>query len=168
MTFESLKNDIVQLCPASADYIELKLLADSRTGSFMFYNQVGFRMVLGKRVSRIEIPSEYVGNPEQISKTYTLRDDVLHINIDISFDYDTFLQIIPVLIDSLWESATNAPFGCCSSYVECSDEMRCLHHGNPEYAGCHYRRNLYSGRIFYGKNKPNSREVAQKLPDGEK
>ncbi|WHH58292.1 hypothetical protein [Petroclostridium sp. X23] len=42
--------------------------------------------------------------------------------------------------------------GCCSSYVECSDALRCIHEADPEYAGCSYRKNLERGRVFYGKN----------------
>jgi hypothetical protein len=43
-------------------------------------------------------------------------------------------------------------FGCCSSYKECSDNNKCLHISEDEYKGCSYRKNLESGKIFYGKN----------------
>jgi hypothetical protein len=39
-------------------------------------------------------------------------------------------------------------FGCCSSYQECSDTGKCIH-GNDEYSGCQYRKNLEAGRNFY-------------------
>lgn len=62
-------------------------------------------------------------------------------------------------------------FGCCSSYVECSDSRSCLHKSEPDYAGCMYRKNLEKGRIFYGKNanirveteSMNSRELQQEI-----
>lgn len=44
-------------------------------------------------------------------------------------------------------------FGCCSRYLRCSDEKKCV---NPNYImslGCAYKKNLEEGRIFYGKNK---------------
>ncbi len=44
-------------------------------------------------------------------------------------------------------------YGCCSRYIQCSDEKKCL---NPDFfssLACSYKRNLESGRIFYGKNK---------------
>ena len=46
-------------------------------------------------------------------------------------------------------------FGCCGKYLECSDAKDCLQkYIDYEYAkGCSYRKNLESGRIFYGKNK---------------
>jgi len=43
-------------------------------------------------------------------------------------------------------------FGCCSSYVECSNDGKCLHPREEFYLGCQYRKNLEVGRIFYGKN----------------
>lgn len=44
-------------------------------------------------------------------------------------------------------------FGCCNDFVACSDNMCCLHDDDPYYRGCMYRKNLESGRIFYGKNR---------------
>lgn len=44
-------------------------------------------------------------------------------------------------------------FSCCSKFLECSDKKRCVHENTLYSKGCHYRRHLDSGRIFYGKNK---------------
>jgi mRNA-degrading endonuclease HigB of HigAB toxin-antitoxin module len=41
-------------------------------------------------------------------------------------------------------------FGCCSRYLECSNNRKCLYASDPDYAGCGYRKNLEVGRIFYG------------------
>lgn len=43
-------------------------------------------------------------------------------------------------------------FGCCSSYIECSDNKKCIK-SNTFSINCQYRRNLEAGRIFYGKNR---------------
>lgn len=44
-------------------------------------------------------------------------------------------------------------FGCCDLYVQCSDMKKCLYPNQLYAKACKYRRNLESGRIFYGKNK---------------
>lgn len=44
-------------------------------------------------------------------------------------------------------------FGCCGKYVECSDAKHCIHDDKAFSTACMYRKNLESGRIFYGKNK---------------
>ena len=55
-------------------------------------------------------------------------------------------------------------FGCCSSYEKCSDNRKCLHEGNPEYAGCKYKKNLEAGRIFYGKNAAKTQHIQKQQP----
>lgn len=57
-----------------------------------------------------------------------------------------------VLVYCLEHFEPSEKFGCCGKYVECSDARKCLH-SNTFYAkACYYRKNLDSGRIFYGKN----------------
>jgi hypothetical protein len=50
--------------------------------------------------------------------------------------------------------ALNDPdeFGCCSRFRACSDARRCLISDSEYATHCAYRKNLESGRIFYGKN----------------
>lgn len=43
--------------------------------------------------------------------------------------------------------------GCCSRYRECSDAGKCLIPDVSYAADCAYRKNLESGRIFYGKKQ---------------
>ena len=42
--------------------------------------------------------------------------------------------------------------GCCSRYRKCSDAMRCVSPYPDISARCVYRKNLESGKPFYGKN----------------
>lgn len=44
-------------------------------------------------------------------------------------------------------------FGCCSSFIECSDAKKCIHPNKLYSTACMYRENLEKGKIFYGKNK---------------
>ena len=43
-------------------------------------------------------------------------------------------------------------FSCCSKYLECSDQKKCIHPDLIYALGCYYRKNLSDGKIFYGKN----------------
>lgn len=51
-------------------------------------------------------------------------------------------------------SLTNNPdtFGCCSRYLECSAAHACLIPDTELSSGCLYRRNLESGKTFFGKS----------------
>jgi hypothetical protein len=60
--------------------------------------------------------------------------------------------------------------GCCSKYLECSNNRKCLYTTDPAYAECYYRKNLEAGRIFYGINAGKSivdanLKPVDKLPD---
>ncbi len=48
---------------------------------------------------------------------------------------------------------SNAMFGCCSRYLECSDALKCLNPNKERARACQYLRNLYAGRVFYGRNR---------------
>ena len=43
-------------------------------------------------------------------------------------------------------------FGCCGLYLKCSDAKKCLHPDIIRSKSCYYKKNLESGKIFYGKN----------------
>ena len=59
------------------------------------------------------------------------------------------------MFDIYLNYSTVFEFGCCQRYEQCSDAKECLiKDTDPIFArGCQYRKNLESGRIFYGKNR---------------
>ena len=65
--------------------------------------------------------------------------------------------IIREMVNALYidrrDSQIGTAFGCCNDFIRCSDAMKCLKADDPDYRGCQYRRNLESGKVFYGKNK---------------
>ncbi len=84
---------------------------------------------------------------ESIMLRYSVNDPGLLLFMDHLFEYR---------IDNY--HSFEAIFGCCFRYVECSDAMKCLHPNKLYSKACAYRRNLESGRVFYGKNKNSSPE----------
>lgn len=50
-------------------------------------------------------------------------------------------------------SSKASTFACCTRYEECSNEKKCIHPNQLYSTACAYRKNLESGKIFYGKNK---------------
>lgn len=43
-------------------------------------------------------------------------------------------------------------FGCCSHYIECSDNLKCINENIRLKLACQYKHNLDNRLIFYGKN----------------
>lgn len=65
-----------------------------------------------------------------------------------------YIKLVYVGIDKyIVENYSAESFGCCSRYIECSDEKKCIHPDQLHAQGCMYKKNLDAGRIFYGKNK---------------
>lgn len=55
------------------------------------------------------------------------------------------------LVEDMFFSAVNFDaFGCCSKYMECSNEGKCLHSDVLYSKVCMYRKNLEKGMVFYG------------------
>ena len=85
------------------------------------------------------------------------------ITIDVDKDEGILMTLLHDLEDVLKEKmfdiylnySTVFEFGCCQRYEQCSDAKECLiKDTDPIFArGCQYRKNLESGRIFYGKNR---------------
>lgn len=63
------------------------------------------------------------------------------------------LDNIEVVFDRCYLEGTVEVFGCCSRYVECSDNKGCVHPDRRFAQGCMYKSNLEEGRIFYGVNR---------------
>ena len=72
----------------------------------------------------------------------------------IPYDEKNICDIINQLYIILREKIpAELEFGCCSRYIECSDNMYCNNPDRHIAKGCHYKKHLDKGQIFYGKNK---------------
>ena len=77
--------------------------------------------------------------------------------------YDVYIphgstELLPYLEDLIHNRLLNykssePSYGCCHLYQQCSDAKRCVSKDKMYATVCSYKRNLESGRIFYGKNK---------------
>ena len=112
--------------------------------------------MIGKKVSHVELNADYIKEPAEIASEYTMIEAEagprirLYLNDD--FKNVAFSALVQKICTDFKEWAPVNLFGCCSLYVECSDEKECLRWRDEEYLGCAYRRNLEAGRIFYGRN----------------
>ena len=62
---------------------------------------------------------------------------------------------ISEMVEELYEDCLRDydTFGCCGSYLACSDAGHCIKTDIMFAGKCAYRQNLKAGKIFYGKNK---------------
>lgn len=63
------------------------------------------------------------------------------------------LKNIKSVFEKCIDDSTKETFGCCNSFIECSDAKKCIHPDRKFARGCMYKENLEKDMIFYGKNK---------------
>lgn len=167
---EKILNDIIiesKCTEQELDVLELKLKTRDRVilkgYSYKAYNNVWFRLIINmKDVYRLEI--------NNIDDLYTelLNNKKYNINkikenfiqVDIPKDETKLLEFLKDIKQNLINSYLYMcnheiveAYGCCSRFIECSDERECVNHDKKDAKGCAYRKNLLAGKIFYGKNK---------------
>ena len=119
---------------------------------------------LGKNLIVLNLRSgdflEMLMRPEQLK--YVPLPESAHVKVDktsahIYFDWndsEIFPYIKKIILDRLSKYRSKASsFGCCSSFMECSDAKHCVHENKLYSTACTYRKHLDSGEIFYGNNR---------------
>lgn len=92
---------------------------------------------------------------EKDGKIVKMRRVLARYDIYVRLDSSGLLPYLEKLMrDRLKSYKSKEPvYGCCHLYEECSDARTCLNKDKIYATVCSYRKNLESGRIFYGKNK---------------
>lgn len=121
-------------------------------------NSIVLRIIENEKLEVICSKYQYedaMGNISGKVTTKELKSDP--DNKHIIFDKEDFLLIEFIKASTEYKLknyiSKASTFGCCSRFVECSDQKKCIHENKLYSKACAYRRNLDAGRIFYGKNK---------------
>lgn len=153
MDYQSFLEGIKAACPKDARFIELK---PSKSGIHQFihmYQQSAMKLTINEKAFFTEVDSKYIQSPCDVAGNHKLlADGSCRLYVDTSFNYDAFYSLMGAICADKKEALASESFGCCNYFRACSDEMHCLFEDNLEYMGCHYRKHLEAGRIFYGKN----------------
>ena len=136
-----------------ARFLEVAKLKDE-TISIRAKKTVVARIRFSDKESNIEIRSKYSailphgqvqraeGEEEWTNIPIISMDDILARKKELA---EIFMM---VLADMGGER-----YGCCSRYLLCSDEKKCVNPDQIMALACAYKKNLEAGIIFYGKNK---------------
>lgn len=98
--------------------------------------------------------SNYIQEHNVLPK-YEKKENDLWVRIPISSLADIMEMIEPIsaVYMTVLADFGGERFGCCSRYEQCSDARKCIHPDFILSRACAYRKNLESGKIFYGKNR---------------
>ena len=121
--------------------------------SYSFYGVKAFELnILDNDKVKMKLPDDIMGVLYPSKKN--LKEGQFYAISDLSSA--EMLQLVDLLKrrkNVTFRNIITETFACCNSFVQCSDAKACLHAKDRNYNGCYYRKNLESGRIFYGKNR---------------
>lgn len=150
-----------QLVAGMRNNIQTHALGDDESGvsyrplkdgshTISFCDTVVFRMRKLRTSLRIEVKTEF-SSPFGLDGLLKPMKDESWSEIGYG---DSVCETMTNNAHRVYERCTSTErFGCCSRYLECSDELRCVQPNVPWAHGCMYRENLNRGRVFYGKNR---------------
>lgn len=114
--------------------------------SILFDGSVVARLKGGKK-PYIEFPSNTVELSEGKKKDAYTRISLE--SLDKALEYGPYFGIsLQAIIDMIPKE-----FSCCSRYLECSNNIRCVNPDKDMAMRCGYRKTLMSGKVFYGVNR---------------
>ncbi len=84
----------------------------------------------------------------------SIESDIFNVRVNFPIEENDFTSFINDLLNYTVNTfEPSDKFGCCDKYIECSNAKKCLHNNLFYAKACYYRKNLESGKIFYGENK---------------
>jgi len=142
------------ICSVVDDTEYIKLNRNKTGNTISIFDSVEFRIRINSRTQCLDteniVAMEYVSGINGA----TITKNTAHFPLITDEEsLSEVKEMIQCVYEDLRSKASGDMFGCCNSYVQCSDAGYCLHLKDREYWGCCYRKNLEAGRIFYGKNK---------------
>lgn len=154
--FQKIKSHLNQQAQDNA--IGTDLIALSKTKKKGDYTVKIDKTVLCKIICQnnqnyIRISKQYAKFLKDFPGNYTIaKDNNYLLPIAQEKNLDQILVVLSNIFDDI--TLSDVPhFGCCSRYVACSDAKQCVHPDKNISKACGYKKNLDSGKIFYGINK---------------
>ncbi|HHX28547.1 MAG TPA: hypothetical protein GX716_05980 [Firmicutes bacterium] len=119
-----------------------------------FCGSAVFRIVEQKKGVKLELADKYFGSLEvsELDSYGQAKDGWTKINLTEEVA-EAILGDLPSVYERCYSEQPVETFGCCSRYVQCSDERRCVNPDRDLARGCAYKAHLENGRIFYGMNR---------------
>ncbi|HHX24605.1 MAG TPA: hypothetical protein GX723_11485 [Thermoanaerobacterales bacterium] len=155
-TEEDLLNQILKLIEREFNDFENLTLRPTKSGysSICFFNvpKMRLRKIFGEHY--ILIPGHFSDLVEKNKiENKKQADDWFRIPVSNDYFDDTLQSLIYDIYEYCYRRYSDDRFDCCSHYLECSDNKKCLYEGNKLSRACSYRYTMQEGRIYYGKNR---------------
>lgn len=110
------------------------------------------KIKFSKRNSYIEVKTKFEDEFANFERVYT-SNNTSRIKITRIDDVISLISQLSIIYMKVLSELGEESFGCCHRYIQCSDALQCLHPDFITSIACLYKKNLESGKVFYGKNK---------------
>lgn len=125
-----------------------------RSQTLCFFGTAVMRIAETKKGVRLELADRYFGGRAVSGLSSYRKPKDGWVKLDLSDNVaELVVGDLQAVYDQCYDEQPAEGFGCCSRYIQCSDEKKCVHPDQDHARGCAYKANLDEGRVFYGKNR---------------
>lgn len=128
--------------------------ADACTTMYVL-KELLLRIKRTKKTCYLSLPKKYMSLlPEQ--SIATLARDGLSFRVSVDTDIASMLPFISAAVKKLIADLPT-DFECCSHYMACSDNKKCVNENIDTALACGYNKIIKSGTIYYGANRTSQK-----------
>lgn len=118
-----------------------------------FFDITYMRINIKATMNYLSIPKHLEDILQYVNCEYEIKkSDWIRLYFQDTLDIHKYTNVIIDIYDHCHSKQIGEIFGCCSHYIECSDARKCVKENEDWSRACYYRKNLNSGKIFYGIN----------------
>ncbi len=151
--YDEIKDRVRESEYFTEERLELKPYANHHTIRMCEIAVIKIIKSRSKAGVRLEAAKRFLGLFKLEEEMETKKSDPLWAKIPFHKNIvKRFIENAKAVFEECYQEGTVESFGCCSRYMECSNQKKCIHPDIKEAQGCIYKHNLEEGRIFYGKN----------------
>lgn len=134
----------------SIEHLQLK--ENKLNYSVYYFTSLICNIKISKNSRYLTFDNKYLPLFETKYKISTVNSDQTHIRVH--FDtLDNIKDIAESIVTIINSVSVPCTFDICSRYMQCSDEMKCIHPDKQHAKECSYKKKLEKGIVFYGKNR---------------
>lgn len=152
-----LFNNIYKLVNNEYDELtDVTIKAKKLYSSVCFFSFPRSRIKFVYKKLCLEIPSQFKESAANFGVAYNpLSGGYIRIIVPLAIISEGLKCLLLDMYEHYFWKNSKERFDCCSSYMECSDQKKCIHLDDAKFsASCRYNKTMSKeGKIFYGKNR---------------
>lgn len=147
--YTNIFNILYELYEASPKDIIFEKLESYKV--IKFFEKSVLRIIEKNKNVYISVRDIFINDVHKNSRLIELKSELPWIRLRIDNGDDVFLY--KDIFCNIFEDIMPDTFDCCSRYMQCSDQMKCIQPDAKLMRECRYRKKLLDGIVYYGVNR---------------